>query len=310
MLSSSSAFVAPEVLLASSLEGQRRHALLLHSQEVKPESKCSRASLAVAGVAASSAAVLVASACRRNRKAKGRVRSMVRAVKEADVVTIDANGRFRFRTSDAMENSFEDQCVDEEAMLAQSTFPIKPDDLVKRCKEVLAAGVGTKDQGADFAEDFEFCAPVVGPITKKEYLSALGTFKIQDAFPDSNSNYHFFRVDPFEPDRVWFQTRKTGTNTGEFMGKPATGKVLHFPPESYSMKFNSDGKVREFTVGYVMDRRVGNTGGLGGAFGYFYGVGRPIPIPECQPYKKSWQFRFLNFMAKVGKRFQGVKVQD
>mmetsp|Transcript_21815 Transcript_21815/g.39139 ORF Transcript_21815/g.39139 Transcript_21815/m.39139 type:complete len:314 (-) Transcript_21815:11-952(-) len=312
MLTSSPAFVTPEVLLASSLEGERRHVLPLLSQEVRPASKSTGASKAAAGAAVSSAALIVAAGCQRCRKAKGRIGSTVRAaqlVKDEGVVTIDANGRFRFRASSAMENSFEDQCVDEEAMLAQSTFPIKPDDLVKRCKEVLAAGVGTKDQGADFADDFEFCAPVVGPITKKEYLQALGTFKILDAFPDSNSNYHFFRVDPFEPDRVWFQTRKTGTNTGEFMGKPATGKVLHFPPESYSMKFNSDGKVREFTVGYVMDRRAGNTGGLGGAFGYFYGVGRPLPIPECQPYKKSWQFRFLNFMAKVGKRFQGVKVQ-
>jgi len=204
---------------------------------------------------------------------------------------------------------FAAQCVDEEALLAQSTFAITPEDLIKRCKEVLAAGVGTRDGGADFAEDFEFCAPVVGPIGKKQYLNALGTFKIEDAFPDSNPNYHFFRVDPFEPNRVWFQTRKTGTNTAEFMGKPATGKALMFPPEAYSLKFNEAGKVREFTVGYVLDRRSGNTGGLGGAFGYFYGVGRPLPIPECRPYKPSWQFRFLNWMARVGKRFQGVKVQ-
>ena len=35
------------------------------------------------------------------------------------------------------------------------------------------------------------------------------------------------------------------------------------------------------------------TGGLGGAFGYFYGVGNPLPIPECQPYRKSWQFSLL-----------------
>merc|ERR1712194_408797 len=91
-------------------------------------------------------------------------------------------------------------CVDEEALLAQSTFAITPEDLIKRCKEVLAAGVGTRDGGADFAEDFEFCAPVVGPIGKKQYLNALGTFKIEDAFPDSNPNYHFFRVDPFEPE--------------------------------------------------------------------------------------------------------------
>jgi len=221
-----------------------------------------------------------------------------------------AVARLAVQTVTAADMPVEDQFVNEEAMLAKSEFAIKPDDLVKRCKEIVAAGVGTKDGAADFADDFEFCAPVVGPINKKEYLSALRTFKIEDGFPDSNPNYHAFRVDPFEPDRVWFQTRKTGTNSAEFMGKPATGKALVFPPEAYSLRFNEQGKVKEFTVGYPMDRRVGNTGGLGGAFGYFYGVGRPIPIPECKPYSPSWQFRLLRFISRISKRFQSKKIQD
>jgi len=204
----------------------------------------------------------------------------------------------------------EGQVVDEEAMLAQSSFALKPDDLIMMCKVILGRGVGTlKGSETDLADDFEFCAPVVGPIGKEEYLQALATFKILEAFPDSNPNYHGFRVDPFEPDRVWFQTRKTGTNTGEFMGKPATGKALMFPPEAYSLRFDGNLKVKEFTVGYPMDRRIGNTGGLGGAFGYFYGVGRPLPIPECQPYKRSWQFSVLNWFARTAKRIQGVKVK-
>eukprot|EP00444_Apocalathium_aciculiferum_P010241 CAMPEP_0183386408 /NCGR_PEP_ID=MMETSP0370-20130417/2304_1 /TAXON_ID=268820 /ORGANISM="Peridinium aciculiferum, Strain PAER-2" /LENGTH=306 /DNA_ID=CAMNT_0025564709 /DNA_START=74 /DNA_END=994 /DNA_ORIENTATION=- len=205
----------------------------------------------------------------------------------------------------------EGQVVDEDAMLAKSDFAIKPADLIIVCKEVLGRGVGVMPGGeSDLASDFEFCAPFVGPIGKAQYLQALGTFKIPDAFPDSNPNYHFFRVDPFEPERVWFQTRKTGTNTGEFMKKPPTGKALVFPPEAYSIRFNEQGKVKEFTVGYPMDRRVGNTGGLGGAFGYFYGVGNPLPIPECKPYKMSWQFGFLNWIARTTRRFQGVKLKE
>lgn len=201
--------------------------------------------------------------------------------------------------------------VDEEAMLANSSFPIKPDALVQKCKEFLGRGLGGTgpDSEADLADDFEFCAPVVGPLGKEAYVEALGNFKLLEAFPDTDANYHFFRVDPFEPDRVWWQTRKTATNTGEFMNKPATGKALVFPPEAYSVRFNEAGKVKEFTVGYPMDRRVGNTGGLGGAFGYFYGVGRPLPIPECRPYKPSLQFRFLMWLGRIGKRFQGVKEQ-
>lgn len=71
----------------------------------------------------------------------------------------------------------EDCFVDEETMLAKSEFPIKPDDLVKRCKEVLVAGVGTKDGGADFADDFEFCAPVIGPLGKKRVFISIGNLQ-------------------------------------------------------------------------------------------------------------------------------------
>ena len=47
-----------------------------------------------------------------------------------------------------------------------------------------------------------------------------------------------------------------------------------------------------------------NTGGLGGAFGYFYGVGKPLPIPECQPYKPSMRFRLLNALGRFMQKFK------
>ena len=34
-------------------------------------------------------------------------------------------------------------------------------------------------------------------------------------------------------------------------------------------------QVTLFNVGYVIDRTVGNTGGLGGAFGFFWATGNP-----------------------------------
>lgn len=50
-------------------------------------------------------------------------------------------------------------------------------------------------------------------------------------------------------------------------------------------------QVEDFTMGYVMDRRLGNTGGLGGAFGFFWGIGCPLPYPEGKPWSSSWQQR-------------------
>ena len=161
------------------------------------------------------------------------------------------------------------------------------------------------------APDFEFCAPFIGPLAKEEFLGALGNFKLTEAFPDINENYHAFRADPFQPGRVWWNTRTTASHTGEetpMLGAPS-GTKLDLPPQSFSMIFDEAGLVRELTVGYgaqsvwksnrqrsygtaessrsdpsplalclvcaVIDRRVGNTGGLGGAFGFFYGVGKP-----------------------------------
>ena len=69
--------------------------------------------------------------------------------------------------------------VDEAAMFAASTFPIEPDALIERAKEVLEAGVGTKDGGACLAPDFEFCAAVVGPLGREQYLGTLGNFRVR-----------------------------------------------------------------------------------------------------------------------------------
>lgn len=48
------------------------------------------------------------------------------------------------------------------------------------------------------------------------------------------------------------------------MGKAATNKKLELPPQANSFIFNTEGKLKEITIGYVLDRRIGNTGGLGG----------------------------------------------
>ena len=68
--------------------------------------------------------------------------------------------------------------------------------------------------------------------------------------------------------RVWFDARFKGTNTGTLAGSLApTGIAVDAPPQACSMRFNDKGEATQLTVGYVMDRQIGNTGGLGGVFG-------------------------------------------
>jgi hypothetical protein len=187
--------------------------------------------------------------------------------------------------------------------LAQSKFAISPDDLVERTKDVIRKGLGLGDESV-LAENFEFCAPVVGPINKEDYLQALRSFDLQGAFPDIDARYHSIQVDPFDHDRVWFQNRPIATHTGSLFGKTPTGMTVELPPQMNSLTFDASGKVKQLTIGYVLDRRVGNTGGLGGAFGFFYAVGQGLPIPECKPFKPSWQFRLLNWVGRIGNKLR------
>lgn len=199
------------------------------------------------------------------------------------------------------------QVIDEAGAFAKSTFPITPQDLIQRSKEILGSdiGVGTKDGGECLAEDFEFCAAVVGPLAKKEYLGALGSFKLEESF-DITQNAFGFSVDPMQANRVWFFNRQVAKHVNDFAGVKATGKELVLPPQLFHMDFNEDGKVKEFGF-YTVDRRQGNTGGLGGAFGYFYGVGRNLGFPEAQPYKPSFRFRMLQKIGALGRRLQNRK---
>ena len=144
------------------------------------------------------------------------------------------------------EADFAAQCVDEEALFLASDFPIKPDDMIARAKEVLTLGIGTKDEGACLAEGFEFCAPVVGPLPKEEYLAALADFKLEESF-DLNAQYHLFRVDPTQTNRVWFHTRTLGkhVNDSPRFG-PASGKEIINPPQCMHLDFTADGLVKEF----------------------------------------------------------------
>ena len=226
--------------------------------------------------------------------------------------------------------------LDEDTLMKESTFPITPEQLIARAREVLspAVGIGTKDDGACLADDFEFVAAVVGPIDRKGYLSALTSFNLEDSF-DITPNFYGFSVDPMQrkspqrrlaflhsrpsvpisnislimmietvvfgvtaANRVWFFNRVTAYHTGDFLGAAPTGKEIMYPPQVHHLDFNDDGLVREYGF-YTADRRQGNTGGLGGAFGFMWAVGKPFPAPEGKPYKRSWQFRLVNFLGSL-----------
>lgn len=191
------------------------------------------------------------------------------------------------------ENIFE---LDAEKMISASTFEISPSELIERAKKVLENGIGIHNPD-DLAEDFKFIFPVIGPLSKKNYLDNIKMFDLQTMLPDAQEGlYYNFHVDPYEHDRVWFISRMITEHKGGGYFGPPTFKIVNCPPQMCSLKFNQDGKVILYTGGYVMDRTIGNTGGLGGLFGILYSIGRPLPFPEANPPKKSWQLQIFSFV--------------
>ena len=231
----------------------------------------------------------------------------------AFATTTNNNHNNAIATTTSLQSTKEtmfDTFVNEAELLETSSFPIPPEKLMERAREILSpsVGLGTKDGGACLADDFEFCAAVVGPIGKQDYLNALGSFKLEDAF-DISPNFFGMSVDPLQPNRVWFFNRVKGVHKGTFMGAEPTGKEIVYPPQIQHMDFNKDGQLTEYGF-YTADRRQGNTGGLGGAFGFMYGVGKPLPIPECHPYKRSFRFRMLNFVGRLAQKLQKKKKEE
>jgi len=198
--------------------------------------------------------------------------------------------------------------LNEKFMLNNSDFPIRPSDLIEKCKNVVRHKFGSEKPEV-LAEDFQFIFPVVGPLTKAEFVEAFSSFKVEEAFSGSY-NYFGFSVDPMEPNRVWFFSRGTLTHSGVLnfgaMKMKPSGTTVVVPPQVLSMSFNREGEVYKLTGGYSVDRTVGNTGGLGGVFGLIHAIGGSLPFPEGKPWKPSLRWEAFSFhiptIMKIWKR--------
>jgi len=245
------------------------------------------------------------------------VKQSVRVEAEAGVATLpEQDARVEAEAGseapperDAKVLAFEqDSVIDEIAKLEESTFPIAPKELIEKAKYFLAYDQGVSKPEL-LADDFQFMGPVVGPLSKEAFLKAVGGFDFSSAFPDANPEWHHFRVDPFEPNRVWMTARGRGTNTAESKSplfKKPTGKSYVNPPQACSVKFNEEGLATQYTIGYVMDRKIGNTGGLGGIYGILYAMGKPLPFREAKPWKPSTGYKMFlklgNLLQKLQKK--------
>jgi hypothetical protein len=182
------------------------------------------------------------------------------------------------------------------------TFPVSADALIERAKSVFETKTGLEDDSV-LSDDFRFEFPIVS-LDKESYLKAVRGFQLTSAFPNLDAHPYDWRVDKYEPNRVWFTVRNTGTHLGElkFGSKsyPATGKEVKGAPECLSYTFNEDLLVTSFTGGYVMDRRVGNTQGMGALFGILAAIGVNFPKPG------TFAFTLFSFINRIVQKIKSV----
>lgn len=156
------------------------------------------------------------------------------------------------------------------------------------------------------AEDFVFRGPIIGPLCKKDYVAALTEMTAVDkadlssAFPDLEENTFGHTVDPVEPNRVWYFTRPRGTFLGPF-DNPTSGRIEPTgakyigPPEARSIIFDSEGKVKYQSVGYVMDRFTGDTTkGKAAVFGLYEVMGQSLDDTVG-----SWKMVGLQWLTSI-----------
>jgi len=221
-----------------------------------------------------------------------------RAVVDTNTIQTTCSRRSSLSSTVIDESLF----LDEADALSKLGFPLSEEQLITKAKEFISAnqGVGNPDL---LASDFSFMGPVVGGpsgLDRESYLEAVGGFNLKDAFPDLNPRFHHFRADPMDAGRVWFTSVASGTDNGTgFLGKKPTEKSFMTPPQACSLKFNEEGRAIKYTIGHVMERSLGNTGGLGGVFGPAFALGNPLPFPEAQPYKPSIRYRMIMSIGRL-----------
>lgn len=170
--------------------------------------------------------------------------------------------------------------------IASSSSSSNSNALIEKTKDIIynKSGFYSNYDADVYSEEFVFRGPYIGPLNKADYLATMDAFGIWKAIPDINPNAWGFSIDPKDPNRVWFMVRNTGTFDGEPLApdvlnyKP-NGATLEGCPETFSVIYDEDQKLKYLSVGYVADRFEGNVDGKGAAVGIFNAIGLPFPKP-------------------------------
>ena len=122
-----------------------------------------------------------------------------------------------------------------------STFlaPFPETVMIQLAKGILAANLAADDPTL-LSRDFTFYTPSIGPIGKTEFLENYA----REEFGNCEPEFSHFRVDPYDPYRVWVDVKPVGPG-------------LEGPPQAFSFTFDDDGFCTRLSAGAVMDPSIG-----------------------------------------------------
>ena len=122
--------------------------------------------------------------------------------------------------------------------------PFPESVMIQLAKGIVAAQMAALDPDL-LSESFTFYGTMSGRIDKKRYIDMFAANMFGGAEPDMTH----FRVDPYDPYRVWVDVR----SYGQF----EDGEVFETPPQSMSFTFDDDGFCSRITGEAIMDPSIG-----------------------------------------------------
>lgn len=137
--------------------------------------------------------------------------------------------------------------------------------------------------------DFLYSNPLVGPLSKEEFIQYQRQYNFQIALPDLKCNQYNFEIDSYEADRVWLIVQAQGNMENDLTKNnnvilKNTNRRYDGPPEAVSVSINDEGLCYKITSGYVLDKSLGNTNGLGGNEGILEAIGAGLPFFETRSF--------------------------
>ena len=116
--------------------------------------------------------------------------------------------------------------------------------MIQLTKGILGSDMAALDPDL-LSNSFTYCGSIIGPIGKQAYLDQYAS----QMFEGSEPEFTYFRVDPYDPYRVWVDVRP--------IGEDAKGKVFVCSPQALSMTFDDNGFCVRMTGDAIMDPSIG-----------------------------------------------------